>query len=122
MAVAMRLVGVTPDCADPAVLARFYEHATGYELSPASTDEFAGITSDGGLFVGFQRVANYRAPSWPNQSSPQQFHFDFIVDDLDDAEAALTELGATRPRYQPDEGTWRVLLDPAGHPFCITVS
>jgi hypothetical protein len=113
---------VTLDCDDPGVLASFYQRATGYELSNESTDEFAGITSDDGLFIGFQRVANYGAPSWPTQNNPQQFHLDFVVDNLDDAEAALMELGATKPRCQPDASKWRVLLDPAGHPFCITLS
>ncbi|WP_307831855.1 VOC family protein [Prauserella cavernicola] len=28
-------------------------------------------------------------------------------------------LGATRAEHQSDP-RWRVLLDPAGHPFCIT--
>ena len=35
------------------------------------------------------------------------------------AEEAAVELGATVPEDQPGE-TWRVLLDPAGHPFCLT--
>jgi len=37
------------------------------------------------------------------------------------AEEMLREyaaLGATTPEYQPGE-TWRVMLDPAGHPFCL---
>jgi hypothetical protein len=32
----------------------------------------------------------------------------------------LLELGAAKPDFQPGEDRWRVLLDPAGHPFCIT--
>ena len=32
---------------------------------------------------------------------------------------ACVELGATLPDEQPGE-TWRVLLDPSGHPFCLT--
>ncbi|WP_308426101.1 VOC family protein [Nocardia rhizosphaerihabitans] len=39
------------------------------------------------------------------------------VDDLDQAEPRLLELGATN---QPAEHRWRVLIDPAGHPFCLT--
>jgi len=52
---------------------------------------------------------------------PQQAHLDVMVDDLDEAEAAVIALGATKHEHQPGE-TFRVFLDPAGHPFCICVS
>ncbi|WP_442858944.1 VOC family protein [Arthrobacter sp. CAN_A6] len=29
-------------------------------------------------------------------------------------------MGATPAEHQPTPGQWRVLLDPAGHPFCLT--
>ena len=44
---------------------------------------------------------------------------DLAVDDLAAAEQACVELGATVADPQPGE-TWRVLLDPSGHPFCLT--
>ncbi|GHB67583.1 hypothetical protein GCM10010347_42100 [Streptomyces cirratus] len=31
----------------------------------------------------------------------------------------LLELGAGKSDHQPHEDRWRVLTDPAGHPFCI---
>ncbi|MHC8564438.1 VOC family protein [Streptomyces albidoflavus] len=40
--------------------------------------------------------------------------------DLGIAEARLLTLGAVRPEPQPLAERWRVLLDPAGHPFCLT--
>ncbi|WP_313770149.1 VOC family protein [Streptomyces albidoflavus] len=40
--------------------------------------------------------------------------------DLDTAETRLSALGAVRPEPQPLAERWRVLLDPAGHPFCLT--
>ena len=42
------------------------------------------------------------------------------VDDLDAMEELALELGAVKPDHQPGDGRWRVLLDPAGHPFCLT--
>ena len=45
-------------------------------------------------------------------------HLDVDVDDLDIAEAAVLELGATKHGHQPGT-TFRVFLDPAGHPFCL---
>jgi Glyoxalase-like domain len=40
---------------------------------------------------------------------------------LDAAEAAVLDLGATKPSHQPGT-TFRVFLDPAGHPFCLCIS
>jgi hypothetical protein len=51
--------------------------------------------------------------------SDKQFHLDLKVDDIPAAEQAAVALGATAPERQPGE-TWRVLLDPDGHPFCMT--
>jgi hypothetical protein len=62
----------------------------------------------------------YQAPNWPAQSVPQQLHLDFAVDDLDQAEALILELGAAKPRFQPGGDRWRVFTEPAGHPFCLT--
>jgi hypothetical protein len=45
-------------------------------------------------------------------------HFDFQVGDLDSAVAEAVALGATVAQDQPQENV-RVLLDPAGHPFCL---
>ncbi|MEU6853346.1 VOC family protein [Actinacidiphila alni] len=114
----LKLSAITLDCPDPLALAAFYQQATGLEPHPRSDADFAGLTGEHGLFLGFQRVADYRPPRWPDQSVPQQFHLDFDVDDLDEAEARLLALGASRPEHQPSEH-WRVLTDPAGHPFCL---
>ena len=118
----MTLSAVTLDCADPVALAAFYERASGLALVDGSGEDFAGLRGPDGFFLGFQRVADYQAPEWPGQTQPQQSHLDFEVDDLDDAEAALLLLGATKPSNQPDNQRWRVLQDPAGHPFCLTTS
>jgi hypothetical protein len=47
-------------------------------------------------------------------------HFDVQVGDLDDAVGEAVALGATLADHQPQENV-RVLLDPAGHPFCLCV-
>jgi predicted enzyme related to lactoylglutathione lyase len=119
MPLQMKLRAITLDCPDPLALAAFYQQATGLELHPESDADFAGLTCEEGLSIGFQRVNDYQAPRWPDQTIPQQFHLDFAVDDLDEAEARLLQLGAGKPDHQPNEGRWRVLTDPAGHPFCV---
>lgn len=117
----MTLCAVTLDCADPVALAAFYGKATGLAPVEGSGEDFAGLRGPDGFFLGFQRVQGYRAPRWPGQEEPQRSHLDFEVDDLDLAEAALLRTGAGKPKEQPGEG-WRVLTDPAGHPFCLTTS
>ena len=104
------------DCPDPARLAAFYGALLDW---PVDVDEgWADIRSDGNIMISFQQVADYRAPSWPSQEVPQQFHLDFLVDDLDAAELAAVTLGAVKAEYQPGT-TFRVYLDPDGHPFCL---
>lgn len=119
MPLQMKLSAITLDCSDPLALAAFYQQATGLEPHPKSDADFAGLNREDGLLIGFQRVDDYRAPSWPDQTVPQQLHLCFDVVDLDEAEVRLLELGAGKADQQPHEDKWRVLTDPAGHPFCI---
>ncbi|MCX5199390.1 VOC family protein [Streptomyces sp. NBC_00249] len=119
MSLQMKLSAITLDCPDPLALAAFYQQATGLEPHPKSDADFAGLNREDGLLIGFQRVDDYQAPSWPNPAVPQQLHLCFDVVDLDEAEARLLELGAGKSDHQPHEDKWRVLTDPAGHPFCI---
>lgn len=115
------LRGVTLDCADPQVLSAFYGALTGMS-EQFSSEEFVALTDGSGVSLGFQRVVGYRPPQWPGQDAPQQLHLDLRADDLDAAEVQALGLGATRPDHQPGDGRWRVLLDPAGHPFCLASS
>jgi hypothetical protein len=45
-------------------------------------------------------------------------HLDLEVDDLEQAVAYAVEVGAEEAAYQPQDRV-RVMLDPAGHPFCL---
>jgi glyoxalase superfamily protein len=69
--------------------------------------------------VGGGASARYRPPTWPDSEVAKQIHLDLAVDDLDAAEAEATRLGARRAETQPTPNKWRVMLDPAGHPFCL---
>lgn len=66
------------------------------------------------------RVDAYVAPSWPEGPQHQQMHLDVAVHDVESATDAALALGATPAANQPAPEQWRVLLDPAGHPFCLT--
>jgi predicted enzyme related to lactoylglutathione lyase len=108
------------DCPDAGALARFYGALLGWTVKV--DDDWGEIRSeDGNNCICFQQVADYRAPQWPAQDQPQQMHLDVMVRDLDAAEPEVLELGATKAEHQPGQ-TFRVFLDPAGHPFCICVS
>jgi catechol 2,3-dioxygenase-like lactoylglutathione lyase family enzyme len=111
------LAMVTLDCADPEASATFWSRVLGWNVVHSERDY--AMLSGPSHALGFGRVDDYTPPGWPNLQGSKQFHFDLAVHDLDSAAQAIVELGATLPAEQPGE-TWRVLLDPAGHPFCLT--
>ncbi|WP_229076264.1 VOC family protein [Actinoplanes sp. DH11] len=113
-----RYVGVSLDTDNPQQLADFYSKLLDAEITYTS-DEFVYIQTPG---IGFVKVDKHVPPTWPNPDVPKQSHFELGVDDLDAGEAAVVALGATKPEFQPQPDRWRVLLDPAGHPFCISAS
>ncbi|GAA2148297.1 VOC family protein [Actinomadura napierensis] len=111
-------VAVNIDCPEPPKLAAFYAALTGGEVT-FDTAEAAAVTLPGGRNIYFQGVPDHQPPTWPTGERPQQYHLDFYVDDLDKAEAHVTEIGGAKPDFQPGGDRWRVLTDPAGHPFCV---
>jgi Glyoxalase-like domain len=118
MAPIARLAGVSLDCDDPKGLAEFYRVLLDLEVMFES-DEFIALKG-AGIFLTTQRVQQHRPTDWPGALVPKQLHLELAVDDLDKAEAAALKIGATTASVQPSPELWRVLLDPAGHPFCIT--
>jgi hypothetical protein len=115
MAIA-RFPSIVIDCPDAQVLADFYRAMLDWKADVQ--EDWVDIRAENGQCISFQSVENYTPPQWPSQEVPQQMHLDVVVDNLDDAEAAVIELGATKHEYQPGT-TFRVFLDPAGHPFCL---
>lgn len=115
MAIA-RFPTIVIDCPDPGALAKFYAAMLDWKIE-AGTD-WVDVRADYGQCLSFQQVDGYRPPVWPDQEVPQQMHLDVVVDDLDVGEAAVLDLGATRHEHQPGT-SFRVFLDPAGHPFCL---
>jgi catechol 2,3-dioxygenase-like lactoylglutathione lyase family enzyme len=115
-----RLSGIALECPDPAALAAFYSGVLGWPITFSHDDWYSIGQPDGGtLDLSFQRSPDYRPPVWPDPSSSMQMHLHVRVADLDQAEAAVLELGATKAEHQPNPDTSRVFLDPAGHPFCL---
>jgi catechol 2,3-dioxygenase-like lactoylglutathione lyase family enzyme len=106
------------DAREPRQLAEFYSKITGWEIERDSAD-WVRLRSDTGATLAFQLAPDHEPPVWPSADHPQQAHIDFDVDDLDAGEAAVLAIGARKADVQPEPDSFRVFLDPAGHPFCL---
>ena len=115
-----RLSVIALDCRDPRALAAFYSAITGMEIE-GTDDDWVQLRSDGGAALAFQLAPDHQPPVWPSSEHPQQAHVDIDVDDLDVAEQQVLSLGARKAEFQPGT-TFRVYLDPAGHPFCLVLA
>lgn len=117
---------------DPVALAAFYERLLGWTIVASDPprpgfpekDGWAMLKPppdhEGLLALAVQYEPDYLAPVWPPAAGRQamMMHLDIAVDDLDAAVAWSVEAGATLAEHQPQDQV-RVLLDPAGHPFCL---
>jgi predicted enzyme related to lactoylglutathione lyase len=97
-------------------MAEFYHAVLGWDIAYNEGDY--AMISDGHTSIGFGRVDGYAPPAWPDRTASKRYHLDLSVPDVDAAARDCVAAGATVPEFQPGE-TWRVLLDPAGHPFCL---
>ncbi len=115
--------GMVLDSPDAAALAAFWQELLGW---PRRSDEPDWVTlapPGGGIGLSFQTEPRYVRPVWPaGEGDPQmQIHLDVEVTDLDAAVTFAQSAGAQLAAYQPQEHV-RVMLDPAGHPFCLWVA
>ena len=114
----MSLTSTVLGTPDPRGLARFYAELLGW---PIETDEPEWVTlRPGGPGLSFQLESDHVPPTWPQGPGDQQMqlHLDLQVTDLAAAVEDAVALGATLAQFQPQDDV-RVLLDPAGHPFCL---
>ena len=119
-----RLSGPVIDCDDDAVgMAQFYATILGWRIADqAPKGGWAVIKSpDDNHKIEFQGLSDYQRPAWPNADEKQQMmmHLDIAVEDIDAAVEWAVGLGATVADHQPRPLSHRVMLDPAGHPFCL---
>ena len=120
----IKLYAFTLDCKNPRELAEFYAVLLNWEI-PFSNDDFACLGAPGtaqGEYPGilFQRNPTYEPPVWPQEPQAQQqmAHMDFAVNDLEKAVQHAVDCGAKVADKQFSDD-WRVMFDPAGHPFCL---
>lgn len=113
--------GVVLDAPDARTLAHFYARLLGWRIFN-ETEGWADLapSEDAGYNLAFATEENYVRPVWPTEEGKPQMsmHLDVEVDDLDEAVSYAVGLGAEVAPCQPQQ-TVRVMLDPAGHPFCL---
>lgn len=120
----MKLYALTLDCIDPQELGKFYAALLKWEI-PYQDEDYVCVAAPGtkqGEFpcITLQRNPDYTPPVWPDEPGAQQqmAHIDFAVDDLEKAVQHAVQCGATvAPQQFSDD--WKVMFDPAGHPFCL---
>jgi catechol 2,3-dioxygenase-like lactoylglutathione lyase family enzyme len=114
------LVSTVLECRDARELADFYERLLGW-TRVSDGDDWAQLRPPaGGSGLSFSADPLYQPPVWPATEGHQQMelHPDFLVDDLARGVEHALSCGARLADFQPQEHV-RVLIDPAGHPFCF---
>jgi catechol 2,3-dioxygenase-like lactoylglutathione lyase family enzyme len=127
----LRVTSVTIGAPDPRELAAFYARLLGWTVTASDParpgcppeDGWAQLRppeGDEGPTLNFEYEAQFTRPVWPSAAGEQHIteHLDIAVTDLDRSVGWALEQGATLADYQPQDDV-RVLLDPAGHPFCL---
>jgi predicted enzyme related to lactoylglutathione lyase len=112
--------GTAIEAPDPGALARFYSELVGWPIGHEEPGTAILAAPQGSTYIVFQQATGYRPPVWPPVEGEQRpmMHLDFQVGDLESAVAEAVALGARVAEHQPQDNV-RVLLDPAGHPFCL---
>ena len=112
--------GITLEAPDPQALASFYSQLLDWPVIDEGPACAVLRPPQPGVFLVIQRADDYVPPVWPTVTGSQRpmMHMDVQVDHLKAAVADAVGLGATVASHQPREHV-RVLLDPAGHPFCL---
>jgi len=125
-------------CGDAWELAEFYASLLGWTVVDRSEKVPGGwalVKSPTGEHkLEFQREDPFVPPVWPTVAGEQQMgmHLDIGVDGLAPMSAMeqrrqqfgevveyAVSLGARVAKQQPQPGRIVVMLDPAGHPFCL---
>lgn len=113
------------DAADIDTEAAFWAGLLDGTVQATESGKWRNIWIDSNWQIGIQLAEDHVSPTWPDNSIPQQVHFDLYVvgiEVLDTAEKTIIELGGRVLKPAPDRTVDRgcqVHASPAGHPFCI---
>ena len=130
----LRVTSVTIAAPDPRALAEFYGRLLGWPVAISEPARAGFPPEDGwaqmgppegevGPTLNFEYEQGFVPPVWPSQPGEQQLqtHLDIAVAELAEAVSWAEDAGARQAEFQPQEQV-TVMLDPAGHPFCLFVS
>lgn len=129
-----RIRAITFDCPDAQSLASFYAEVMSMRTRFLDTADRVEIGNDSGRTrLAFATVRDYRRPTWPDPTYPQQLHLDIPAFDADRVKGQdertepawfsqrrherVLDLGAIRLPHLG--GGCPVYADPAGHLFCL---
>jgi catechol 2,3-dioxygenase-like lactoylglutathione lyase family enzyme len=129
----MKVTGPVLNAPDVTALTRFYERLLGWDVEELAGPRPGKPPGDGwsrlrpadkSTKIEIQWEEHYIRPVWPGAPDTQgmQMHLDVWVEDVAAGVAWAIECGATEAEHQPptrDPARLRVMLDPAGHPFCL---
>jgi len=112
--------GTAIEAPDPGALAAFYSALLDWPVVHQEPGTAIVKPPQDSVYMVFQRAEDYVPPVWPPAGGAQRtmMHLDIEVTDLDAATADAVALGARVADFQPQDNV-RVLLDPAGRPFCL---
>lgn len=114
------LASVSLDCPRPDDLAPFYCALLGLEEAFAAPDRSVISLAGAGPMLTLMRAEEFAPPQWPHGPQRAQMHLDLAAEDLEATVAAALGIGAREADVQPRPAAWRVMLDPVGHPFCLS--
>lgn len=104
---------VAVDCADPAVLARFWAAALDYEIAYEDEQEvLIGKKQSSVAKLIFLKVPE-------GKTSKNRLHLDLRGDDQEAEVRRLEALGAKKVDIGQGDVRWVVMADPEGNEFCV---
>lgn len=106
----IRCAQIVVDCADPALLGKFWSAMTDAPWTLRS-DHWVSVNTD--PLLCFQQVPE-------SKQVKNRLHLDWSVEDLDDAtRTAVTLGGVVHHRFCDAYGEVVVMADPGGNEFCL---
>jgi len=115
-----RIIEIVVDCEDPPRLAQFWSSLLGIGVKGEVHEGpiwFAGLLPicEGGPIIGFQWVPE-------RKTSKNRMHLDMRVAELDEPTRKVIDLGGRQLAEHEELGRrWRVMADPEGNEFCLTL-
>ena len=103
---------------NPRGLASFYQSLLDWEVVEEQDEWVVLKPGGGGVGLSFEYEQFHVPPTWPAGPDDQQMQAHLDVSALESGVERAVTLGARMAAYQPQEDV-RVMIDPAGHPFCL---